>query len=112
MDADRARRRKIFEGLASTFGRIVPASFVQNPNLPGVDRIHPLIEGNHEASLVRYALSIASMIKNFNDQTHHPDKTWWMHYSPKAGGINLAANAALIRCRPIPAAARSQASQQ
>jgi hypothetical protein len=33
MDDDRARRRQIFELLASRFGRIVPASFVQNPKL-------------------------------------------------------------------------------
>jgi hypothetical protein len=100
MDADRARRRKIFEAVVSNFGRIVPASFVQNPNLPGVDRLHPLIEGIYKPAWSNYTLSIASMLKSpYNDQTHyHPDGTWWMHYSPKAGGINLAANAGLIRC--------------
>src|ERR1043165_2552951 len=100
MDADRAKRRQIFEALASKFGRIVPASFVQNPRLPGVERIHPLIEGIYKPAWSNYTLSIASMLKSpYHDQTHfHPDGTWWMHYSPKAGGMNLAANAALVRC--------------
>ena len=40
------------------------------------------------------------MLKSpYHDQTHfHPDGTWWMNYSPKVGGMALAANAALIRC--------------
>ena len=40
------------------------------------------------------------MLKSpYNDQMHHnPDGTWWMHYSPKSGGMDLAANASLVRC--------------
>ncbi|MSU21744.1 MAG: hypothetical protein EXS30_10155 [Pedosphaera sp.] len=89
MDEDRAKRRRIFEALASKFGKIVPASFVQNPKLPEVDRIHPLIEGIYKPAWSNYTLSIASMLKSpYHDQTHfHSDGTWWMHYSPKAGGI-------------------------
>lgn len=100
MDQNRARRRLIFTALASYFGRIVPASFIRNPNIPGVDRVHPLIEGIYKPAWSQYALSIASMLKSqYNDQTHHNrDGTWWMHYSPKAGGMDLEANAALIRC--------------
>lgn len=100
MDDDRTKRRQIFAALASRFGRIVPASFVQRPELPGVDRVHPLIEGIHKPAWSNYALSIASMLKSpYHDQAHfHPDGSWWMHYSPKAGGMNLAANAALVRC--------------
>ena len=100
MDADRAKRRTVFTALAPRFGRIVPASFVQNPNLAGVERIHPLIEGIYKPAWSNYTLSIASMLKSpYNDQTHHnPDGTWWMHYSPKSGGMDLAANASLSRC--------------
>lgn len=100
MDADRAKRRQVFAALATKFGRIVPASFVQNPKLPKVDRIHPLIEGIYKPAWSNYALSIATMLKSpYHDQTHHnPDGTWWMHYSPKAGGMDLAANASLLRC--------------
>jgi hypothetical protein len=100
MDPDRAKRRTIFEALAPKFGMIISARFVQSPNLPGVERIHHLIEGIYKPAWSQYTLSIASMLKSpYNDETHYnPDATWWMHYSPKAGGINLSANAALIRC--------------
>ena len=100
MDADRARRRQIFEALSHNFGKILPANFFRKPELPGVDRIHPLIEGIYKPAWSNYALSIASMLKSpYSDQTHHsPDGTWWMHYSPKSGSMDLAANASLVRC--------------
>ena len=100
MDADRTRRRQIFEALSPSFGKILPATFFRKPGLPGVDRIHPLIEGIYKPAWSNYALSIASMLKSpYHDQTHfNPDGTWWMHYSPKAGGMDIAANAALVRC--------------
>jgi hypothetical protein len=100
MDADRTKRRQIFAALSSRLGQIVPASFLRNPGLPGVDRIHPLIEGIYKPAWSNYALSIASMLKSpYSDQMHHnPDGTWWIHYSPKAGSMDLAANASLVRC--------------
>lgn len=47
-----------------------------------------------------YALCITSMLSSpYHDQVfHNPDRTWWMHYSPKSGGMEQAANVALIRC--------------
>jgi putative restriction endonuclease len=100
MDADRTKRRDIFTALARLFGRILPASFIQKPNLPEVERIHPLIEGIYKPAWSRYALSIASMLQSqYHDQTHfNPDATWWMHYSPKSGGMEMAQNAALVCC--------------
>lgn len=100
MDADRAKRRQIFAALAARFGRILPATFLRDPALPGVERIHPLIEGIYKPAWSNYALSVASMLKSpYQDQMHyHPDGTWWLHYSPKTGGMALAANAALVRC--------------
>lgn len=100
MDDDRSNRRQIFELLTSRFGKIVSAGFVQNPKLPGVDRIHNLIEGIYKPAWSNYALSIASMLTSpYADETHHHhDGTWWMHYSPKAGGMELKVNASLIRC--------------
>lgn len=100
MDPDRTRRRQIFAALTSRFGRILPAIFIRDPQLPGVDRIHPLIEGIYKPAWSNYALTIASMLKSpYSDQTHfHADGTWWMHYSPKSGGMDLAANASIIRC--------------
>jgi Predicted restriction endonuclease len=40
------------------------------------------------------------MLKSrYGDQLfHNPDRTWWMQYSPKAGGMDLAVNAGLVRC--------------
>jgi hypothetical protein len=100
MDADRSKRRQIFEALTPSFGKIVSAQFLRNPGLPGVDRIHPLIEGIYKPAWSNYALSIASMLQSqYSDQTYfNPDGTWWMHYSPKAGGMDIAQNAALVRC--------------
>jgi hypothetical protein len=100
MDPDRTKRREIFGSLSQSFGKILPASFIRNPALPGVDRVHPLIEGIYKPAWSKYALSIASMLKSqYSDETHfNTDGTWWMHYSPKSGGMDLAANAALIRC--------------
>jgi hypothetical protein len=98
MDADRTKRRQIFEALTPSFGKIVSAKFLRNPGLPGVERIHPLIEGIYKPAWSIYALSISSMLQSqYSDQTYHnPDGTWWIHYSPKAGGMDLAQNVALI----------------
>lgn len=100
MDPDRTRRRQIFAALTPSFGRILPATFVRNPKISGVERIHPLIEGIYKPAWSNYALSIASMIQSqYNDQMHyHPDGTWWMHYSPKSGSMDLAMNASVVRC--------------
>src|ERR1043165_2574242 len=100
MDPDRTKRRQIFAALTSSFGRIVPASFVQNPKLSGVDRIHPLIEGIYKPAWSNYALSIASMLKSpYNDEPHFNfDGTWWMHYRPKSGAMDTATNASMVRC--------------
>ena len=40
------------------------------------------------------------MLKSpYNDQVFfNPDRTWWMHYSPKEGAIDTGVNAALVRC--------------
>jgi len=64
MDPDRTRRRQIFAALTSRFGRILPATFIRDPQLPGVERIHPLIEGIYKPAWSKYALSIASMLKS------------------------------------------------
>jgi hypothetical protein len=101
MDQDRQRRRNIFQALTQSFGKIVPAAFLRKPGLPGVDRIHPLIEGIYKPAWSRYALSIASMLESpYQDETHFSaDGTWWMHYSPKAGSMQDSANASLLQCQ-------------
>jgi len=65
-----------------------------------VKRVHPLIEGIYKPAGFVYPLSISSMLKSqYRDQVfHNPDRTWWINYSPKEGGMDIAVNAGLIRC--------------
>lgn len=100
--ADRDERRRIFRALVPSFGTVLPSSFFQKTSvrLPGVERVHNLIEGIYKPAWSEYPLAVASMLKSpYSDQVFYsPDRTWWIQYSPKAGGMNLAVNAGLIRC--------------
>jgi len=97
-----AERLRIFRAIAPQYGKVLPASFFQKTfqTVPGIERIHNLIEGIYKPAGSLYPLSIASMLKSpYRDQVHYnPDRTWWIHYSPKAGGMDMAVNAALVRC--------------
>ena len=100
--AEIAERLRVFKAALPYFGTVQPASFFQRTGerIRGVERIHNLIEGIYKPKGFVYPLSIASMLKSrYSDQLfHNPDRTWWMEYSPKAGGMDLAVNAGLIRC--------------
>jgi hypothetical protein len=95
-------RRASFRRIVPFFGKIVKSRMLQSPGseIPGVKRIHHLIEGIYKPADSLYAFSIASMLKSpYADQTFfNPDGSWWMWYSPKDGGLNVSANAALMRC--------------
>jgi hypothetical protein len=97
-----AERRRIFRALLPYFGTSQPADFFRQTSrrVRNIERVHPLIEGIYKPAGSIYPLSIASMLKSrYSDQLfHNPDRTWWMEYSPKAGGLDLAVNAGLIRC--------------
>ena len=99
---DVAERVRIFRALVSYFGTTQPSAFFQRTaeTIPGVERIHHLIEGIYKPAWSIYPLSISSMLKSpYNDQVFfNPDRTWWMHYSPKEGAIDIGVNAALVRC--------------
>jgi hypothetical protein len=101
MPDDIAERRRIFRELVPYFGTVQPASFFRDTSavVKGVHRIHPLIEGIYKPAGSIYPLSIASMLKSrYGDQLfHNLDRTWWMEYSPKAGGMDLAVNVGLVR---------------
>ena len=88
---DKPRRWLTFRQLAPFYGKQVPASFLRNPStlLPGIERVHPLIEGIYKPAWSDYALSIASMLKSpYADEINHMEGGhWWMKYSPKAGGM-------------------------
>jgi hypothetical protein len=97
-----AERRRIFRSVVPYFGTIQPADFFRNTSVrvPSVERVHPLIEGIYKPAGFVYPLSISSMLKSqYRDQVfHNPDRTWWINYSPKEGGMDIAVNAGLIRC--------------
>src|SRR5947208_16153231 len=99
---DVEERKRIFRSLVSYFGTVQPASFFQRTAafIPSVERIHPFIEGIYKPAGSIYPLSIASMLKSrYGDQLfHNPDRTWWMQYSSKAGAMDHAMNASLVRC--------------
>ena len=95
-------RRKIFRTLVPYFGTIQPSDFFRRTSLhvPSVERVHPLIEGIYKPAGFVYPLSISSMLKSqYRDQLfYNPDRTWWINYSSKEGGMDIAVNAGLIRC--------------
>lgn len=97
-----AERRRIFRDLVQYFGTIQPADFLRHRSMHvrNVERVHPLIEGIYKPARFVYPLSISSILKSqFRDQVfHNPDRTWWINYSPKEGGMDIAVNAGLIRC--------------
>lgn len=95
-------RRDAFRRLVPFFGKIVSSRLVQNPgpDIPGIKRVHNLIKGIYKPADSLYAFSISSMLKSpYTDQAFfNPDGSWWLWYSPEAGGANVAANVALMRC--------------
>jgi hypothetical protein len=97
-----AERNGIFRALLPYFGSVQPSAFFQRTaeTIPGVERIHHLIEGIYKPAWSIYPLSISSMLKSpYNDQVFfNPDRTWWMRYSSKEGAMDIGVNAALIRC--------------
>jgi len=99
---DVEERKRIFRLLVPYFGTVRPASFFQHTAgfIPGVERIHPFIEGIYKPADSAYTLSISSMLKSpYSDQVfYNPDRTWWMQYSSKKGAMDHAMNASLVRC--------------
>lgn len=97
-----AERRQVFRSLLPYFGTIQPSDFFRHTSarVPRVERVHPLIEGIYKPAGFVYPLSLSSMLKSpYNDQVFfNPDRTWWMHYSPKEGVMDTGVNAALARC--------------
>jgi len=100
--ADLEKRRSVFRSLVPYFGKTLPAKFYQKTatQIPGVERVHPFIEGIYKPAWSKYTLSVASMLESpYSDQvSYNPDRSWSILYSPKAGGLDIAQNAALVRC--------------
>jgi len=99
---EKQHRRSIFRALLPYYGKIVSAQFLKKTItiIPGLERIHPLIEGIYKPAGSEYALSIATMKKNpYADKlTYLPDGRWYIKYSAKFGGRDLAVNQGLFKC--------------
>ena len=99
---EKERRWKIFRALLPYYGKIVTPSFLRKTStfVPGIERIHPLIEGIHKPKWSEHALSIASMKVNpYADKlTYLADGRWTIKYSAKTGGPGIAANLSLFNC--------------
>jgi hypothetical protein len=95
-------RKAVFKRILPYLGKVVPASFLQKTGevLPGIDRLHNLIEGIFKPAGANYALSVASMLKNpyADRKAYNPDRSWYFHYSPKAGSLDSAVNNSLFNC--------------
>jgi hypothetical protein len=100
--SDVAERARIFRSLVPFFGTVQSSAFFQKTAaaIPGIERIHHLIEGVYKPAWSVYPLTISSMLKSqYHDQVfYNADRTWSMHYSPKEGAMDIGVNAALVRC--------------
>jgi len=95
-------RWKIFRALLPFYGKVVTPAFLRRTNefIPGIERVHPLIEGIYKPKWSDHALSIASMKVNpYADKLIYlPDGRWTINYSAKKGGPGIAVNQGLFNC--------------
>jgi hypothetical protein len=101
-ETEKEQRWEIFRALLPYYGKKVTPDFLRKTSqyIPGIERIHNLIEGIYKPKWSNHALSIASMKNNpYADQlTYLPDGRWTIKYSPKTGGMQLAVNQSLLTC--------------
>jgi len=95
-------RWEIFRALLPYYGKIVTPDFLRKTSgfIPGIERIHPLIERIYKPKWSNHALSIASMkVSPYEDKlTYLTDGRWTIKYSAKKGGPDIAANQSLFNC--------------
>ncbi len=100
--SEKERRWEIFRALLPFYGKIVVPDFLRKTSnfIPGIERVHPLIEGIYKPKWSDHALSIASMkINPYVDKlTPLPDGRWTIKYSAKKGGPDTAVNQGLFNC--------------
>ena len=96
---ERERRRETFRRVAPLFGTVQPASVLRDEARFG-SLLRSPGEGIFKPRWATHALAIASMLSSpYTDQiTFLEDRSWLMAYSPKAGGLDIAANVALLNC--------------
>lgn len=95
-------RWEVFRSLLPYYGKIVTPDFLRKTFvfIPGIDRVHPLIEGIYKPKWSDHTLSIASMKNNpYADKLKYlPDGRWTIKYSAKKGGPDISANQSLFNC--------------
>jgi putative restriction endonuclease len=97
-------RTYILAELAKHTGRRVPWQFIKHTTryIPQIERFHNLITGIFKPAWSDYALSIvirtASPYDAKDEIVFLDDGRWLMTYSPRAGGLQIADNRALIKC--------------
>ncbi len=96
---ERARRQAIYRRVAPLFGTVQRFTVLQDQARFGSILKSPA-EGIFKPRWATHALSIASMLDSpYTDAiTFMPDGSWLMAYSPKSGGLDVAANVSLFRC--------------
>lgn len=96
---ERERRREILRRVTPIFGTVRPASLLRDAARFG-SLLRSPGEGIFKPQWATHVLSIASMLSSpYTDQiTFLEDRSWLMAYSPKSGGLDIAANVALLNC--------------
>lgn len=97
-------RDEILTELVKYTGKRVPWQFIkQTPKyIPHIERFHNLITGIYKPAWSDYALSIVirttSPYEEKDEVISLDDGRWLMTYSPRAGGLQIADNQALVKC--------------
>jgi putative restriction endonuclease len=98
------KRSAILIELAKHTGKRVNWRFIKKTSqvIPQIDRFHNLITGIYKPAWSEYALSIVIRIESPYDHKDEvlflEDGRWLMTYSPRAGGLHIADNRALVKC--------------
>lgn len=99
---DREARKAVFARVLPFIGKHLSVPFLKRTQeiLPGIERIHPLIEGIYKPKASQYALSVRSTLGNpYDDRiVHSADGSWVYFYSPKDVSLDAAINASLFKC--------------
>jgi hypothetical protein len=99
-----AKRNTILIELAKHTGKRVSWRFIKHTAdfIPEIDRFHNLITGIYKPAWSEYALSIviriSSPYEHKDEVLFLDDGRWLMTYSPRAGGLQIADNRALVKC--------------
>ena len=97
-------RNEILTELAKHTGKRVSWQFIKQTSqyIPYIDRFHNLITGIFKPAWSDYALSIVirttSPYEDKDEVIFLQDSRWLMTYSPRAGGLQIADNRALVKC--------------